>query len=251
MTLLLAGLAALLLWKRTRPALYVLAWLGAIWLPITLVATELQSRYLMAGVPALAVIFGGGMATAGTWIAGRAGRSRLAAPVTGTLAGAALAAWALLFALPFVRTATTDPGRLEMPRQDVTNYFSGLFTTWGTRAAFDDLQASGQRAAGMVPVVGVLRVCEVHTLFLPDDIAWDCMPSHAFPDQIVPRDTAVWTVLHTSVARWPFVYLLTDYLPPDAAPQGSPDLAWEFAGSYPRPHDGTPVTVWRVTVRRP
>ena len=101
-----------------------------------------------------------------------------------------------------------------------------------------------------VPVVGVLRVCEVHTLFLPDDIAWDCMPSHAFPDQIVPRDTATWTVLHTSVARWPFVYLLTDYLPPDAAPQGSPDLAWEFAGSYPRPHDGTPVTVWRVTVRR-
>jgi hypothetical protein len=266
MAALLGGLAILLLWRRTRAALYALAWLAVIWVPITLVATELQSRYLMAGVPALAVMFGGGMVIAGDSLGGWLARTRestarqqAGAWTGGVLALVVIAAWAVGFAIPFARTATTDPGSLDMPHRDVTNYFSGLFTTWGTHDAFLDLQARGEQLNGQVPsvgvmssysdqipVVGVLRVCNVHTLVMPDGFIWACMSSHDFPDQRVPRDVSTWTTLLDTLDRWPFVYVLTDYLAPDEIPGGVPGLTWDFFGSYPRPHDGRPVTVWRV-----
>jgi hypothetical protein len=245
MVLILLVLLILLLWKRPAAGWYVLGWLAAIWIPITLVATELQSRYLMAGVPALAVIFGGGTMIAGDWIGGRLKVDRATAGYG--LAAVVIGVWAAGFTLPFFRTLTTHPADLKMPHQDETNYFSGLFTTWGTHDAFIDLAESGERIQGQIPAVGVMRICEVHELVMPEEIAWDCMSSLDFPRQKVPRDVSTWTVVAGNLNRWRFVYVLTDYLPPGTLPEHTFFQTWDLFGIYPRPYGGDPVTVWRVT----
>jgi len=263
MTILLAMLVILQLWKRPAPTLYALAWLLAIWGPVTLVATELQSRYLSAGIPALAAIFGGGMVVAGERLARISRLNPLSTRGEGTstpfdspcmrgevslitygLAFVILSLWAITFAIPFAQKATSDPVALEMPYLDTTNYFSGTFTTWATRDALADLAETGERVEGKIPLVGVLRVCEVHELMMPDGFAWDCMPSTDFLDQKVPRDTTTWTALVRNVERYPFVYVMTDYLAPDQPPA---TLAWQLVAAYPRPHGTNVVTVWRVS----
>lgn len=55
-TVALSGLA--LVW-RTRATLYALAWLALLWGPSALLASSLQTRYLLAGIPPLAVLVGG------------------------------------------------------------------------------------------------------------------------------------------------------------------------------------------------
>jgi len=244
MTILLAALLLIVVWKRPKAGLMAAAWLLAVWAPITLFVWELQSRYLMASTFALAVIFGGGTVLAGDWIADRLKRPQARAEIGAGIAAAALIVWLAGFALPFIDTATTHPDQLELPKKDTTNYLSGLFTTWGSSRAFIDLSAdvpAADRVNGEIPVFGVMRVCAVHELFMQDAIDWDCIGSIDFTDQKVPRDVTTWPLRDDA----PIVYVITDYLPPDPAP----DAHWTLFKSYPRPYQNPvdqPVTVWRV-----
>ncbi|MBN1201924.1 MAG: glycosyltransferase family 39 protein [Anaerolineae bacterium] len=253
---LLVGMIPLLLWRCPRGGLYALVWLLLIWVPIVALIVTVQSRYLMAGVPALAVVFGGGIAAAGDVLGDLAARlsasishTRAAQVATSALAVIVLVPWAVGFALPFNVDAMTDPAALNLPDKDQYDYFRGSFNTWGIKQGLDYLRANGERFDGIVPAVGVFLHCGTLTLHLTDDFAWNCMDPYDFmPDKRLPADLSEWYVLMDGLQRWPFVYLLTEYtdrIPLDAPP-ADPPLAWDLVYSFAHPHGGRTVAVWRV-----
>ncbi|MBN2303123.1 MAG: hypothetical protein JXQ72_01520 [Anaerolineae bacterium] len=233
------GLAVLVLARRPKAGVYVLAWLLALWMPPILVATRFETRYLVTGIPALAVIVGGGAALAAD-VVGR----RTAAVLT--VVGLAL--WATLFALPFAHRSATDFSALDIPAQDQYSYISGPFTGFGARDAVDYLVANAERTNGQVPVVSVLRHCGSISLYIPKLFAWTCMDFNNTPGRIFPPRVAEWAPFLEQVKTWPFVYLITEYtnVVPLDAPPDVPPLGWTLEFTAARPLGGRTVAVWRV-----
>jgi 4-amino-4-deoxy-L-arabinose transferase-like glycosyltransferase len=230
MTLLIIGLAALLIWKRRAAALYALIWLLLIWVPNTVFAEAVQPRYMMAGMPALAVIVGGGFSLMNRRI----------------IAGLILGVWAVLFALPFAYRAATDPAALKLTEKDYYNYFWGQYNGWGIKTALDYLDEHGERIDGQIPVAVVMRTCGVYDLHVSAEFAGSCINWRQFDEDEIAHDITQWTPLLDGLERWPFVYVITEYLPLDAPP---PDdaLRWELLYHFERPHGGSrTVTIWRV-----
>jgi hypothetical protein len=136
-----------------------------------------------------------------------------------------------------------------MPDRDTFDYFKNSFNTWGIRQGIEYLIAHGERIEGRVPVAGVFLHCGTLTLHLTDDLAWNCIDMWDFPDKKLPADVTQWGPLVDGLARWRFVYLITEYteyVPLDDPPQVE-GLAWERLYIFPRPHGGRTVAVWRVT----
>jgi 4-amino-4-deoxy-L-arabinose transferase-like glycosyltransferase len=239
MVIALAALAILLVWKRPARGGYALIWLALIWCPVVLLGRGIEPRYLVAGVPALAVLFGGGIAALGELFPRR---------LTGALALVCVGAWAVGFALPFAHGAATDPVALKLPDRDRYNYFSGLYNGWGISGALDYLDAHGERVNGRVPVAIVMRNCGVCEMHQTARFAGGCIDWHDFREDAIAGDATLWTPVFDGLERWPFVYAITEYLPPGEPPPGAA-LHWEMVYSFERPHGGTwLVTVWRVAL---
>lgn len=243
LVVLLAGLA---LWWRPSAALYTLAWLALLWGPSTLLASSLQTRYLVAGVPAVAVLVGGGIAALGRAPALHR-RPRLAILARGT-AAIALGVWAVAFALPFDWRAGSDPAALTLPRRDTYDYFWGSFNTWGTREALAYLSAHGEPAQGRVPAVGVLQLCPLATLYVTPALDWTCHDYYRLGAEVA-FDPARWDFVRQRLDAVPWLYVVTEFsevVSPDGPPARFGER-WDLVFSFAKPHGERVITVWRVT----
>ena len=110
------GLAFL---RHRRGTLLAVIWFLALTLPVCITARVVTSRYLMPVAVPVALLIGLGFRR--LWNV-----PRLRLFVRGGLI-AALAAWALLFALPTTRTAATDPLDLDLTGNNQLELQSGLF----------------------------------------------------------------------------------------------------------------------------
>jgi len=242
----LSGLA--LVW-RTRATLYALAWLALLWGPSVLLASSLQTRYLLAGIPPLAVLIGGGVsALSGLRVLRR--RPRAARIARGAVA-LGLGAWTLAFALPFDWRASADPAALTLPRRDSYDYFWGSFNGWGTREALRYLEDHGQRVAGRVPAIGVLQLCSLSTLYATPELDWTCHDYYRLGAEVT-RDPARWGFLRDRLAAAPWVYLVTEFTGADEAipldrPPALTGLRFERVFAFAKPHGARVVAVWRVS----
>ena len=241
--ILLIGLA---LARRTRAALYTLAWLELLWAPSVFLASSLQTRYLLAGIPALAVLIGGGIGAIGRV---RALRRRPWLRMAARAATAiALAIWAIGFALPFDWRASTDPAALTVPGRDRYDYYWGSFNGWGTREALRYLSEHGERVRGRVPAVGVLQLCSISTLYATSEIDWRCHDTYELGEAITFAP-ARWRFLRDALADAGWVYVVTEFseaVPLDDPPV-LPGLRWAREAVFPKPHGERVVAVWRVT----
>ncbi|MBN1201922.1 MAG: glycosyltransferase family 39 protein [Anaerolineae bacterium] len=241
--LVLVGCTLVLLRRRTAAGLYVLVWLLALWGPSVILGSPVQTRYLAAGVPALAVLISGGIAEITRPLAPR---------FAGALIAGGIGLWAVGFALPFAYDASHNPAALHLPERDVSSYISGPFAGWGTRDALDYLRDHGDRIGGRIPAVGVLRHCGSIALHLTDEFAWTCIDRQHVPTDNMPADVRAWTPVYDAADTWPFVYLVTDYTehtPLDAPPQ-TPPYTWELVFAVDRPRGGKTVAVWRIAAER-
>jgi hypothetical protein len=238
----LLGLAILIcLWARPRRGAYILAWAALAWFPtfFIIAPTAFQSRYLMAGFPALAVLLGGGL------MAGLDGLSSRhfpppphPSPNMGknlAIAGLILALWGGAFALPFARQAMSDPAQLGLPAQDQKDYLAGYYNAYGLLEAMDWVESDGEAGAFSV----------LHTRY--------CMPPlygfrldyacRKYPDDS-PLTQADWEELALGpLLQGRAVYLLTDYTYDSI---DHPRLELVFLGDYPKPQSQIRVRVWRV-----
>ena len=245
-TVALSGLA--LVW-RTRATLYALAWLALLWGPSVLLASSLQTRYLLAGIPPLAVLVGGGVGALYGLRAFRR-RPRAARFARGAVA-LGLGVWALVFALPFDWRASADPAALTLPRRDSYDYFWGSFNGWGAREALRYLEDHGERVAGRVPAIGVLQLCSLTTLYTTPELDWSCHDYYRLGADVT-FNPARWGFLRDRLDRAPWVYLMTEFTGPDEAvpldnPPSLPGMRWERVFTFARPHGARVVAIWRVS----
>jgi len=244
-TLLLAWLA--LTW-RPQAALYALGWLALMGAPSALLASSLQTRYLLAAVPPLAVLIGGG--TAALRRAPLARRRPRALTLARRAAALGFAAWALIFALPFDWRASADPAALTLPRRDSYDYFWGSFNGWGTREALHYLVENGERVQGRVPVIGVVQLCSLATLYADPALDWTCHDYYRLGAEVT-ANPARWAFLRERLNARPWVYLLTEFTGADEAvpldaPPALDGLRWERVYTFTKPQGSRAVAVWRV-----
>ena len=236
MSLTLIALAALILWRRPAQGVYVLAWLLLIWVPLVVMIIVIQSRYLMAGISALAALFGGGVAVLRDELDRY--KPRLSRPLTAGLIGA----WMLLFALPFDVRAMTDPAALTMPDRDTHDYFNGPYNAWGVREGIEYLVAHGEPdAAGQIPVVALIQHCELPGMQPMAGLYWQCIDPWDFSHAQVPADGNIW-LRNSDLRRFfamehPYFYLLTDRT--ELLPPTSSDYTWTAGVPFPASARGT------------
>lgn len=223
LTLVLLLLIPLVAAQQPRTAGFLLAWLGLVWFAAFFVvgSNSFQSRYLMSGVPAIAVFFGIGSLMAaeklpqlGHWI---------------VIFG--LGIWGLFFALPFAHTAATDPTDLRLPHLDRQNYFEGYYNAYALLDAVKYLRDHGEDHA----VLGT-RWCLPDLYGIKDAVPYVC-DKHTdlehLQDSVGGRTIADW------LADGIPVYFVTDVelTTPNA----------ELIASYPKPFGEITIYVWRVT----
>lgn len=250
--LLLVALAAVAIRWRPRQGLLAVCWLAALWLPIVLFGAPVQTRYLAVGLPALAVLAGGGLAA----LQHHATHYRAAYPAllpglrrrwaALALAWIAIAGWVVLFALPFGWQASGKASRLRLTNADSFTYLSGPFNGAGSRESLAYLRTWGRRVDGRIPAVGVLLHCGSIRLHVTDEFEWTCFDARntAGRDQIL-SDVRRWTPLMQAVQNWPFVYLITDI--GENVPMRDYPLEWNLVFMSARPQGGKIVSVWRVS----
>lgn len=138
MALLLGAFTVWLLYRHPRRALFLLIWLGQLTAPSFLITWQPETRYLMVGQSALAVLFAGGVADIWDTLR-KAWRERLHRGVrhallpAGSVAAIAVVVtgWIVSFALPFSRQAATHPEGLALPPTDSYIFFAGTTNAWG------------------------------------------------------------------------------------------------------------------------
>ncbi len=248
LVVILIGLAVALLLLKPRPAIFLLSWLLLLWIPSALLIITVQSRYLMIGIPALAAIFGAGIAVLGTHVDRLIGRRGLF--LFQSLAAAGVTVWAVGFALPFARDAAVNPAALTLPSHDIHDYFAGDYNGWGIRESLDTLRVNGQRdAGGKIPVIAVVQHCGLPVLYLGTDFDWTCYDPWDLPYSWPPRVGWPWPEIIRLSADRPLVYLITEFggdMHVARHELGSA-VQWERVYTVQRPHGGHTFNMWRIS----
>jgi hypothetical protein len=167
MSLAACGLALLALRRWPRRTTLVLAWLVLVWFPAFFIvgARSFQSRYLMSGLPALAVLIGLGGAALSRYRWGNL-----------TMTGG-LAVWTILFALPFALRPLDD---LSLPGLDEKDYFSGYYNAYGVQDALLSLDGEPETSEILLGTLwcppeylapGVVYTCDKN--FRPETLSAD------------------------------------------------------------------------------
>ncbi|HEX3054210.1 MAG TPA: glycosyltransferase family 39 protein [Aggregatilineaceae bacterium] len=235
----------LALWKRPARALIPLAWLLLFWIPNIILSPEIQPRYLMAGVPALAALIGVSLTVLDDWLP----MPRLRFRPVPILTVIALLAWAVFFALPFAADASSDPTKLDLLPKDYYNHFWGLQNGWGIVPALDYLEDHAERIDNHIPLALVIYKCSMYRIHDTPLFDAECQQGPRFtgltPEKLHALD--LWHPVESALQRWPYVYVITDYLLPTDPPPVE-NTEWELLYSFTRPHGGTVISsVWRVT----
>lgn len=247
-----------LLWRAPRRTLFILMWLAVLWGPSLVVTWQPETRYLVIGYPALAVLCGAlywlvveaiQAFSRGKGPAWRKSATRIAA---GSVLAAGLGAWAFLFAVPFGVKASHAPETLALPRVETGIFFAGP-NGWAVSDALAYLDEQGERFDDRIPVIGRFHFpaadqdyCGLVELYVPDSFDWDCRviitDAEDALEETTPHD--IWSDIHLSAEQQPFVYLVMDKQLPSLNTGAALDAVQVFARQ--RPHDGPTVRVWRV-----
>lgn len=241
MAVALALIALWALWKQPRRMGFLMGCLLLAWLAVTLFADDLQSRYLMSGVPLVAVILGVGI---GTLIENLGLATPKLIPMGYLLAGGLLALWAALFALPAARTIMTEPHKLHMAELDHRNYFWDRYNGYGEREAMAFLQAHGERFKDQVWVLPLVRVCKMLDLFGQPNVTYRCIFGYAWLSMAeIDWQTPTLEWLTQGIP----LYIMTSEQ--HDVPPSDPRFVWEKLATYPKPYNILEVTVWRVRLK--
>ena len=240
---------------------FLLGCLALAWLPSVLIVQNLQTRYLMSGVPIVAVLLAVGVATVFVSVGhekgahGRkplqpnktldnsvyASRQRIVAYFA---VGGLLVVWAAIFALPFALDLMNTPPQVTVPTLDDKNYFWDRYNGYGNREALAYLQAQGVRDAdGKVHVFPLVKVCPQLDLEGQPDLTIHCLDSYHEEEM---ADIAWQAPVLDFLERDIPVYVLTseqaDAPPTDAR------IAWQLQASFAKPREIQTVFVWQVEV---
>lgn len=212
---------------RFRRGLLVALWLVLIAAPPLTLATFLTTRYFVptAAPATLAVAH----LIAGLW-----GRS-LARRVAAGVAIAAVAAWAITFAAPFLRAMMDDPARLDLTGGNWTEFLSGYIS--GDEATRAAAQALDTLAPPAGHVYATDRICHLMALYAETRLTCLAGNTGARPDMARRFEAELDPCGFAHV-------VLRGYTP---AVRDIPDTAWEQLAAFESPIIDRPVTIWRVT----
>jgi 4-amino-4-deoxy-L-arabinose transferase-like glycosyltransferase len=244
---LLSLLLAFGFWKSLRAMLFALAWLAMLWGPSIVLGDFFESRYLMIGMPALAVVVGGACAAFEVGL----GSVRYHFPTR--VAAAGLALWAAVFALPRAWTIITQPQAADITEHDAYLYFASPASAWGISEALDYLSQDDTHDPASIPVTallaaenGVTEYCGLAELYVPNSVRWSCMSQIDFEAETIPASVSQWPQVTTALKNAPYTYVLTNVLPEDAPPLDA-RTHWELVLAPERPYGGPKMLLWRVS----
>lgn len=250
-----------LLWRAPRRTLFLVMWLAVLWGPSLILTWMPETRYLVIGYPALAVLVGAvywlgirAIRALADWRGSRWARSTASWAAASVVVGG-LSVWALLFVAPFMTKLVHAPETLALPVMEIELFFRGP-NGWAVSDALAYLDEHGERLDERVPVIGRFHYtaadrdyCGLAALYVPDTLDWDCdvviMDYGNEPEDInamTPRD--IWLDVRTTSGQRPFAYLVVDRPLPAISPDMGLDATKVFERQ--RPHDGSIVSVWRV-----
>lgn len=209
---------------------YLLACLALAWLPSIFLVLNLQTRYLMSGLPigvaAIAIAF----ASLPT-----KGRSMI------RFGAICLMAWSGLFALPFAYHLLTDPPSVTMPPLDERNYFWDKYNAYGNREALDYLD-SHVSSNSVIQVFPLTHICLHLDLEAPPTMQITCVRDYVLP---TVAETGWQAAVTPFLQQGEAVYILTS-LQPDVPPKVE-GIQWEQLAAFPKPFGHQTVTLWRVS----
>lgn len=232
-----------------RRAILLVGWVALVWGPTAILVWRTQTRYLMAAVFPLAMLFGAALIHLITLIPETLYYRRMA------WAGAfgAFALWAVLFAVPFANNAANHAENLEVTRWDNRDYYQSPWNGYALIESLDYLQTNGDPGADqVVNVVSVSQMCPFMDLYAFPDTSLTCISSEnerrdydGTPggvqwqraiDIIFSIDEPLYFMIEQH--RRTFVIPEIPYV--------HPDLAWQQMAAFQRPKGGLWVTIWAV-----
>lgn len=231
--LLVGGVAALGWWllaarasrERWRHALFLLTWLGASVALVILLATLVSSRYFMPAAAPVVLL----LALAVTDLLAERGWRRIA----GLGAGVALAAWMLVFALPFLRATWDDPHALPLRGTNYNEYLSGWISgddaIRSLAGQLDRLDPSPAR------IYGSYTVCDL--LYFYSALPVSCFGPEPGSQALVSRVQEELTPGETGY----FIAYDTDNVLVDPE-----DVGAELIGMFERPHTNRALWLWQI-----
>jgi hypothetical protein len=247
LTLLWAVVVPIALWKMPRRYGVLVAWLALAWFATFFIVRpgSFQSRYLMAGLPAVATLLGNGLIITIDTVLFALGGGRVRQYAL-SVAGGVIGIWALLFVLPFAQTLVSTPADLTLPEQDEKDYFGGWFNAYALDDATLYVQSLGEAEGDTLYTVSHARFC------LPDVYRLDALDLHCqgtlFADE---PDNSLWQeAIVEPLQDREAVYLISEIygLKPDENP-----YQWERLADYRKPQQHPELgytlsyTVWRIT----
>jgi hypothetical protein len=226
LALLSLGLVAAGVYLQPRRMGFLLGALALAWLPSILLVLNLQTRYLMSGLPILvcAIALGGFYSL---------GRYRWALPSLSL----ALALWAGLFALPFAQRLSSDPPSLSVPPLDARNYFWDQYNAYANREALAWLAEQAPDAL----VFPMTPICRHLDLEAPTTLQLICLDNQF----LGPLAEVEWQpALDPYLTQGQTVYILTSRqadVPPTVT-----GITWELLATFPKPLGDQTVLLWAV-----
>lgn len=249
--LFLAGMV--LVRQYRRQMFYVLVWLGLLWFPIMILSTTPRARYLMIGVPALAIIFGAGSTAIGN-IVGEKFRGAFKGPsrigwqslVATLICVTLIVIWAAALAIPFAYNAIADPAEAKLPTLDTRNYLLGPSNAWGSREALSYLDAHGKRTdKGFVPVYAVLWRCYLAEIYLVDGFSWSCQNLFEYGQYHLTPEMFEWDFMTHNMPEITYIYVIAEGEPDWQTL--SPSLHWQKVLCLSHPQKYEPICVWHAS----
>lgn len=242
----LGGLLVLF-WRYWRKTLFLLGGILPLWLFVTLVAGQLNSRYLSVVGHLCAVVIAGGVFTLhdemDKLISNKSFKTVAWLPV------GLLLVWVVGFGLPFANTAFDDPIALEIPRRDRREYFAN-YTGYALPDALNYVIESDPISSGVdIPfAAAIVRVCEFLPYHLPpekhDLIMIECLPTDSdFPEER-------YKVLQVQLEQFKALYLIVENYMIAEEPALDPtkvDGEFQHLATYKRPHNGVAVEVYQLS----
>lgn len=245
MTLLISLPATLLLLIASPLGLYlkhyrkqmalVLLWLALAWLTTFFLVgrNSFQSRYLTAGTPAIAVLFGAGIIILADSLIKNVRYASYAA-ATG------IVLWAVTFSVPFAQKAATDPTQLDMPWLDSQNYFEGNFNGYALLDAMAYVEENGEKHNGKVHLVLGTRFCMPRLYEFPE-LYYRCDKRVDLANPA--RRSTIPYFLNPLLNDIPLYLIAEDTM---LEPQANWFAVPEFLTRFDKPHGEGYVTVWRM-----
>lgn len=232
-----------LVWTRfPRATAYLLLPTLLFWLVVFIVAGELSTRYVVLPGHLIVILLAAGLTTLTDYLPSRV-RTYAPAAIVGL--------WIGLITLPFYMTLIDKPHNLPLPERDRYEYFANQ-TGYGLRDGLLTVAQMPPISDGYdVPVVyGMVRNCAFLPIHVPADIPLriECADYSNWTRRDLPVRERRYGDLEARVASYDEIYMLMENF------ETQPIIYFKYLDAhvtyiktFPRPHDGVPVSLYRVS----